>query len=823
MHGTESLAGFVTTRRVAVVVVTLLLTSLAAFFALNVEMDPSPKSLVVSFQDQEEAQRLVHENFGNTDYVVAILVNAEDVLDDEVLSYIDRLSRHFQEESYVERVESITHSALAVHEMHEEPTNLDQLEEHQEPEFDPELVFALHALANAEPERYPEGAHSLAQTAQQVRMVRLGDGAEELRSALLQNSLVEGRLVSPSDAEGRRALAVVALFLASSVDDHRALAEAARAVDAELLSLPPPPGVHTVAGGLPHVWVEIVEQMERDQVVLVPLMLVVCMVFLTFAFRWWPATVLPIVTVGVTAALIVGGMGAINEPLNILNNIIPPLLIIIGVSDSIHLIGRYREELRRGLSPVHAMRTTVKSMAVACLLTSATTAVGLMALLVSETDMMRRFGVTAAIGVMTAYLVTIFFLPATLLHFKPRFGQERSDRGDVLERVVTGVARAVIHRPWPVLAIALVFAGVASASAALVEVDTALLDQFDEDDQVYQTTRLLERELDGVRPLEAVFQAKGDHKTTDPEFLNALDRTTQWAREQEGVLRAHSGADVLHEAWFVLSGDPGVRNLPFRTEEQVNGLRRLTEARTQATGDKDPMRGYITPDAELARLEVRVADIGAQATMKIIDDFEQQLRHELGPLADEYAVHLTGDAYTGSVPIDAVARDMISSLAVAALIIFVMLGVLFRSVRLGLLAVPPNALPLLLAVGWMVLRGFPLNIATAIIFAISLGLAVDGTIHMLARFQEERRGGVDLDTALLNSARGTGRAIVVSSISLFFGFSVLMFSGFVPVRYFGELVAVTVAGCLVSTLIVQPALLKVGAGPVRPAADTRER
>jgi predicted RND superfamily exporter protein len=110
----------------------------------------------------------------------------------------------------------------------------------------------------------------------------------------------------------------------------------------------------------------------------------------------------------------------------------------------------------------------------------------------------------------------------------------------------------------------------------------------------------------------------------------------------------------------------------------------------------------------------------------------------------------------------------------------------------------------------MVQREMPLNIATAIIFSVSLGLAVDGTIHVLARYREERRGGHSVDDALLRSAAGTGRAIVVSSVTLMLGFLVLLLSAFVPVRHFGELVAVTVASCLVATLVVQPALLKVG-------------
>jgi hypothetical protein len=364
---------------------------------------------------------------------------------------------------------------------------------------------------------------------------------------------------------------------------------------------------------------------------------------------------------------------------------------------------------------------------------------------------------------------------------------------------------------------AVALTGMGAAAATLVEVDTALLDQFAEGDPVYDTTVLMERELVGVRPLEILLVGDGTDDLRSVEVINALDRTAEFAAEQEGVLHAASAADLLHEVWFLLSGDPAVREAPIVSQAQLEALAILAssstgEASEQTDRGPDPLASYLSVDGDIARLEVRVADVGAQRTMQIINDIHARLERELRTHgAPDVRVVMTGDAFTGSVPITAVTNDMISSLGLAVVLIFGMLTVLFRSVRLGLLSIPSNGLPLLGAVAWMAIRGIPLNVATAIIFSISIGLAVDGTIHVLARFQEERAAGHGIDDALLRAARGTGRAIVISSLVLMFGFSVLLFSGFVPVRYFGELIAVTAAGCLASTLVLQPALLKLGA------------
>ncbi|MFW6197796.1 MAG: efflux RND transporter permease subunit, partial [Myxococcota bacterium] len=233
-----------------------------------------------------------------------------------------------------------------------------------------------------------------------------------------------------------------------------------------------------------------------------------------------------------------------------------------------------------------------------------------------------------------------------------------------------------------------------------------------------------------------------------------------------------------------------------------------------AQGDRDPLEAFVTEGGRRARLQVRLRDVGAQATLGFIEDLRGQMKRELQGV-ENVEFFFAGDAYTGSRGLEAVVHDLLGSLLTAVGIIFLLLAVLFRSLRLGLLSIPPNIIPLVFTMAYMVLRGIPLNAATVIIFSISLGLAVDGTIHVLARYREETLSGLGSSEALLRAARGTGQAIVVSSLTLMMGFAVLLFSSFVPVRHFGELIAVTVASSLIATMIVQPALLKVAGLPRR--------
>ena len=568
--------------------------------------------------------------------------------------------------------------------------------------------------------------------------------------------------------------------------------------------VPAPEGTRMLLGGLPYLRSAIVENIRSDQLTLVPLTLLVCIVFLALALRWSWGVALPIAAVAITAVMTVGGMAAVGEPFNVLNNIIPTLLIIIGISDSVHLIGRYREELHRGDEKVASVRTTVRYMAMACLLTSVTTAVGLASLVVSKTVMLRHFGVTSAIGVMIAYVVTITFLPAVITWVKAPSAKAEDGRG-WLETGIVRMTSAVLKRSWGVLALTAVFLGVCIYGATLLEVDHALLDQFDEEDPVYTTTRLLEEKLDGVRPLEVFLEADEDGRFLDPAVLAVVDRTAAWATEREEILGAMSYAPILRQTLYLLSLDASARTAPFVNREQVDALVSLLRVRDE---EADPLKAWLSPDGRQMRFQIKVRDVGAQATMRFIEDLEGELDRELSGAGVRFA--FTGEAYTGSVGMDAVVGDLLGSLLTAIAIIFVLLSLLFRSLRLGLLSIPPNVIPLVATMAYMVLRDIPLNAATVIIFSISLGLAVDGSIHVLARFREEtRQRGSHTHSALLRAARGTGRAIVISSVTLMFGFAVLLMSNFVPVRRFGELIAVTVASCLLATLVVQPALLQI--------------
>lgn len=805
----------------AVVAVTAL--SGAFLYEPGIERDPTPEKLLASFEEDEALQDEFRATFQANDKVLVLLVRAEDVLAKAPLQYLHDLSAHFRDAPYIDRAQSLTLMPLPRNHEVEEESGLGDLEAEllgQDPAPEPtrdqtgisgneDALQALSDLVDSEPDLFEDGYGGLLARlgGGGIRTNAIVQGAEvtddevaEMRDVVARSPLVQGRLVS---ADGTVAVVVLSLAGEEGAElDHAAVSAAVEQIRGHLADHPPPDGVQVLIGGLPYIRLSIVENMRRDQMTLIPATLVVCMFLLFLSFRWAPGVVLPILAAGLTVCITLGGMAITGEPMNVLNNIIPPLIIIIGITAAIHVIQRYREEARRVDDPVEARRRAVKAMGVALLLTSLTTAVGLGSLLASQTEMLRHFGVIAAGGVMVVYFVCITFLPAVMTWFKPPPSGKGKNRTELLEVLIVQLTRKVLRNSSLVLAGTVVLLGVLVWGAANVDVDHKLLDQFNDDSDVYTTTRLMEDELDGVRPLEVLFRSGAEGRMLDPEVIAAMDAVARWAGDRDEVLSTMSHSDLMRESLVLLAGAPELRERAFANRQQTVALRALL---TQS--DKSPISLFLSDDARTARLTIKVRDVGAKATLALIRELDGQIRARTDGL-DGVTFGFAGDAYTGSRGLEAVIGDLMSSLLAAVGIIFVLLVLLFRSFRLALLSIPPYIIPLTGTMAYMYVRGIPLNATTVIIFSISIGLAVDGSIHVLQRFREETRRGLGTSVALLRSARGTGRAIAVSCFTLMAGFGVLMLSEFVPVRNFGELIAVTIGSCLLSTIVIQPALLR---------------
>ena len=791
----DLLAELATTHRWKVIVGFLLITIAAGFGVPGIQTDFTPSDLFAAFEDQKKVVEQFHDRYGNSDNVVMVLVVGENVLEQEALDYVQRLSVGFDQMSRIERVESIT------------STNMPRLGKSESADGKPDGGGEEETGGDDGESAEEPFTRSILKrmVSGEIRVDPVVDGetvdaeeARKLREALQNAPLMDGRLVSKD-----RTVAAVTLFLDRDLKANKKIESTVNRIRDWLEQRGPPAGFETRLAGLPYVRTVVVEKMRADQTVLLPAAIIVSLLILLAAFRWWPAAVFPLVAVSATTVLVVGGMAFAGEPFNIVNNIVPLLVIIIGISDAIHLINRYGEEYRESGDTTKAAKAAVRSMATACFLTSFTTAIGFASLGVANTEILQRFGITAAIGVLFVYLATILLIPALLpLVGPPKKIAVQAERGK-LESWIEAFTSWVVDRPWRVVGGAALVALIPVYFATQIDVDNAVLDQLDPESQVYKTTKLIERKLYGVRPLEVSLRTDEKGRFFDPELLNRLDELQRWAKDQEGVIYTSSPTDFLHEIWYLATGELSKREAPFESRKVVESLRTVYQRARD-----DPLSQYLAEGATGARLSIQLQDMGAKSTIEFAEKLEEKAAALYGPYED-VEVRLTGDAYVASLGLDVVIRDLLWSLATAFVVIFSFLALVLGSGRLALLSIPSNTAPLVVTMGYMAFRAIPINAATAIIFSVSIGLAVDGTIHLLARFREEVED-YSARSALLRASRGTGKAIFLTYVALMLGFGVMLFSSFVPVRRFGELISVTVCVCLLATIIVLPTILLLG-------------
>ena len=769
------LAELIVKHRLRVLTSVVLLFAICAAMAPRVNFDFTPQQLFASTDDHHEYREIFADRFGREDNLVLLLVEGEELLRPDVLQPLRDVTYELRLHPLVVDAQSLATLALP------RPDSL-SAEPH---------LGSLESLAGSDGYTRP------------IRGPRVTDDqADQLATYATAEPLIANRLISAD-----RSTAVIAVWLHTELQDIHDLTDATTQINDTLKLYDFPEGVTVVVEGIPALRVTIVDNLRREQLTFVPLTTLVFLLLLLFLFRRPSGVFLPLGTVLLALTATLALMVATGSSINIINNVLPTLIFVIGISDSIHMITRHTEEVELGKSHSEAVKEMIRHTGAACLLTTGTTAVGFLSLLSANTSVLQNFGWQAASGVMFAYLATLFFLPAALLFLRPaRRGpanRTAQDTPPLLERSLMKAGSLILARPWTVVTLGLVLTASVAFHGHRVVVDTTILEVFDEDHPTFRATRLIEDELGGVLPMEISFEAEERDFFKAPQVYRGVHEIQQLAAGQPTVLSTESYVDYLQTARVAVVGDPDQRDKMPANLAQIEQLLLLISDAPDSDGG---LNNFVTGDFRNARVLVRVADTGATSHLALAELLERELDRIFAD-QDHLTYRITGDAFVASAALDSFVRDLAMSLLIAIFVIFLMMTFAFRSLKIGLLSMIPNTLPLLITFGYMGFAGINLNTTTIIIFAISLGIAVDDSIHFFARFVEERARQADLKAAILNAYFGAGRAILLTSILLIIGMAVVATSDFVPTQQFGLLTAITVASAVVADLVILPALI----------------
>jgi len=561
----------------------------------------------------------------------------------------------------------------------------------------------------------------------------------------------------------------------------------------------------------------VVKQMIAEEIRFIPLTGVVLALVLFVLFRSFVGVMVPLLSVLLGALLTLAAMALTGEGINIINTITATLVLVIGVADAIHMMTRYGQERMTGAGRPQAMRAALVSVGAACFLTSFTTSVGFATLLTAQLPILKSFGLYAALGVMLTFAMTILFVPWALVR-SPRdpvvstdaLRAETGSGEDWLHRLLARQAGFVRRNVPMILVVSALVTAAFVAGIPRTEVDNFIMEYVPQENPIRGAHQVMEDKLAGIVYADILLEVGADDPMDspwqDPRMLALAARAEQLLLEAPSIRSTHSVLGLLREMHFVQRGGEasgGVRDALPASSGEIAELLLLAEL----AGNAQVINSHLSMDRRMLRITARCGDLGAQRYLAL----EKKLYRELDALFEgapaDVSVTLTGTTQVGYSGIDSLIRDLLRSLSWAFVLIFITLCVLFRSWKLAALSMGPNLLPIVAVLGSLGWIGQHLETLSAMVFSIGLGIAVDDTIHYVARYCQEVRSGLSPEEAVQRTTERTGRAILYTSAVLMLGFGVLYTSAFPPNHSFAVLAGSVIFAAVIADLFVLPAML----------------
>ena len=717
--------------RVPVVLALLALTILAVISATRLQADQSIEAWFLANDPSLEAYDRFTRLFA-ADELVMVGLFADNVLTPGRLAVVQQLSAEIEQLEHVHRTQTILNSPIT-----------DRVGGYTDPGFAP-AVLASPLLTSSL--LTPDATA----TAILVHYARSGNTFADKRRFVDQLETLTARITAGSDLH------------------------------------------HAITGGTVLNKVSL-ERNERDMTVLVPFMLAVILGVTWFVFRRLASALLPLLVVTTALLWTFGLMAAMGWRFTMISGILVPLILAVGVADAIHVAARYSAYAGSGSSRSEAIRTSFAQLLRPCWLTTATTALGLLSLLVSELQPIREFAVTAAFGVLSAFVISITMLPIALTLPDPPRHPPGYTPGATLHRIA---AAAQPYRTTIVVA-AIAIAALASWMAARVEVVLDPLSWLPNDSEFRAQTLEVDAAFGGTLAIEFLLTTT-PAGFGEPANLRRLEAFQDWLLDNTSLRRAQSIADLVKEGARI-ARDAGSEGYALPRTKII------THTLLEGMAPEEEFADWLSADWSNARISARLSLAEASKLVTELPAIERKIDEAFA--GSGISVDITGQAKLVGDMQHYVVDSQIRSLSVAVAVVALLIIIQLRSLRLGLLAMVPNLLPILVGIAGMWVLGIPLNPGTVMIAAVAMGVVVDDSVHVLAAYQRHALVENDAQAAIRHAVTDVGRPVIITSLLLATGFLVLVLGSFEPSRQIGQVVALVVVTALLADLLLLPALL----------------
>jgi uncharacterized protein len=800
-------------------VTVILLALVLAFFAYHskdFKLDASADSLMLEDDEDLKLFREIVDRYGIQDFVVVTFSPREDLFSHNSL---ERLRSLHDDLESLERVDSVV-SILTLPLLKNTPMRLSELSPDtvmylEDPGVDVEL--ARRELVNSPVYREYAISADGNTTAMLVKFVPdqlFSDVSRKRHAQLLKRST--GALTAEDDELLDRYEDEYEVRYDSYARQRHQDIKAIREI-----ILPYKEYATVYLGGVPMIADDMITFIKNDLAVFGIGVFIFIVATLSIIFREVRWVVLPLGSCFFAVMIMLGLLGLAGWKVTVISSNFISLMLILTMSMNIHLVVRYRQ-LCADMPDVEQRRVVLSAvckMVWPCLYTGLTTILAFMSLVFSGIRPVIDFGWMMTIGLTVTFVITFTFLPAVLMLLKkspPRVV-------DAGQSYCTGLlASTALHHGGKVLLLAAVCSVVGIWGITQLKVENSFINYFRKNTEIYQGLKLIDDELGGSTPLDvvlsfgddAVDDVDADPYDDDDDFgwISDYDPHDYWFTPYkiEMIKKAHDYLDALPEVGKVLSLASVIRVV-----EDLNDGRELDGLELGVLYKKlpeqikaDVLTPFVSVEHNEARLSLRVLDSRPDIRRK---ELLEKISSDLDALFSPSGIGVTkaGLLVLYNNMLQSLFRSQILTMGIVLLGIGGMLLVLFRSLQLALIGIVPNLLAVAIVLGIMGVLNIPLDMMTITIAAITMGIAIDNSIHYLYRYREEFAAGRSYSDTLTLCHNSVGKAILNSAVTIIFGFSILMLSNFIPTIYFGIFTGLAMLIALMAVLGLMPKLILI--------------
>lgn len=561
---------------------------------------------------------------------------------------------------------------------------------------------------------------------------------------------------------------------------------------------------HTYIAGLPYLRGTMTSKVGQELKLFLALSLSITALILFFFFRSFFAVFVPLVIIAIMVVWSLGTIVLCGYQITLLTGLIPPIIVVIGIPNSVYLLNKYHREFRKHGNKIKALSLVIRRIGVVTLITNLTTAIGFFVFSFTEVSILHEFGIVASINIMGVFISSMILIPAIFAYLpEPKSRELKHLDFKFFHNILEWLDVIAHSKRRYIYMITIVLVVVSAYGVSKINTISFMVDDVPNDGDLVTDLKFFEANFGGVMPLEVVVDTKKKKGVMKLSNLKKIDKLQTYMSENENISQGISLATfvkALTQGFY--KGSPDFYRMPNNQEKNF-----ILKSIDSNEDKINITKNFTDSTGQIARITFRVKDIGS-------DKIDSLVKQVINPQIDsifagtDLEAKVTGTTVLFLKGNNFLVNNLQQSLVIAFILIALLMAALFGNFKMILISLTPNVVPLIITGGIMGYFGIPLKPSTAIIFSIAFGIAVDDSIHYLAKYRQELfQNNFNVAKAVSISIKETGSSMIYTSIILFFGFIIFTFSSFGGTIALGLLTSITLLFAMVTNLTLLPCLI----------------